>query len=559
MALSLNYAKPTDIADPNRIGPSWQPHGERGRDAAQYSHRRASIERTLVIGLAGCSWNVLEPLLETSELANLERLRAEGAFGVLESTIPFYTGPAWASYATGCSPATHGIYDFMMLRPDGQLTVASQQDLQRPTYYQQLGSEGKRSVLINLPLDHEGCENAVIVNSWLTGDDARRILPFGRRARYERLLDAYRTFPESIENIDELCDLEQARFDLARELYLAEDWDHFFILFSSSDWAGHSLTGRFLHGDDAAVAALARLYRQLDRHVGWLIDHANGATVAVMSEHGQCEETAVLRVNTLLWKLGLLVPGKGEEYEASRAFVDRRSRRRLKLSPTFSRYSTNRLMRPIGLLAKVLIERGLGIDVIPSVPRLDRTQSTAFMPTDASFSVYVVNTENGCRQDVQEALMEITLPNGRRALDGVWTVEELHGWPSRPDGPTFLFSPAHGVRPSAALREPIVWKPASPGRGCHQRDGIVIFGGGETRRGDLGRLSIYDLAPTLLWAMGSGIPRGIDGRVVSEAFDYAVAVNRPLNEVELPLLDESMGLDSESGEHARRLKALGYI
>ncbi len=64
--------------------------------------------RTLAIGLDGCSWNVLDPLLETGELPTLARLRAEGAHGVLESTVPFYTGPAWASFATACSPAAHG-------------------------------------------------------------------------------------------------------------------------------------------------------------------------------------------------------------------------------------------------------------------------------------------------------------------------------------------------------------------------------------------------------------------------------------------------------------------
>ena len=74
--------------------------------------------RTIAIGLDGCSWNVLDPLLETGQLPNLAALRDRSAHGVLESTIPFFTGAAWASYATGCSPAAHGIYDFMMLRED---------------------------------------------------------------------------------------------------------------------------------------------------------------------------------------------------------------------------------------------------------------------------------------------------------------------------------------------------------------------------------------------------------------------------------------------------------
>src|SRR5581483_8373601 len=111
--------------------------------------RGDAMTRTLAIGLDGCSWNVLEPLLDTGQLPHLAQLRDTGAHGVLESTIPFYTGPAWASYATGTTPAAHGIYDFMMLRPDGTLTVAKQADLKRPTYYHQLGREHRRTILVN--------------------------------------------------------------------------------------------------------------------------------------------------------------------------------------------------------------------------------------------------------------------------------------------------------------------------------------------------------------------------------------------------------------------------
>ena len=75
----------------------------------------------------------------------------------------------------------------------------------------------------------------MIVNSWLTDDESRRIST-GRRERYRSLLEAYRTFPENPRDVEELCAIEDARFDLARELFLTEDWDHFFVLFSSTDW-----------------------------------------------------------------------------------------------------------------------------------------------------------------------------------------------------------------------------------------------------------------------------------------------------------------------------------
>ena len=153
------------------------------------------MERTIAIGLDGVSWNILDPLLETGRLPRLQELRERGSSGVLESTVPFFTGAAWASFATGASPGAHGIYDFMTLRPDLSLSVAHQGDLRRPTYYQHLGHAGRRSVLVNMPLDQFGSAETVIVNSWLTDDPARRILPVGRMEQYAALLAPYKVFP----------------------------------------------------------------------------------------------------------------------------------------------------------------------------------------------------------------------------------------------------------------------------------------------------------------------------------------------------------------------------
>ena len=167
----------------------------------------------------------------------------------------------------------------MMLRDDGTLSVARRDDLRRKTYYQQLGEEGKCSVLINLPIDQDGCEGAVIVNSWLTEDRARRILPMGRQSRYSRLLSAYRTFPMNPYDVDELCEIEQARFDLARELFLGESWDHFFVLFSSTDWIGHQRHRLLpLRRSPTLAGTMLRLYRQLDGYIGWFVEHAHDAS-----------------------------------------------------------------------------------------------------------------------------------------------------------------------------------------------------------------------------------------------------------------------------------------
>jgi predicted AlkP superfamily phosphohydrolase/phosphomutase len=510
--------------------------------------------RTIAIGLDGCSWNVLEPLLETGELPNLAALRDRSAHAELESTVPFCSGPAWASFATGCSPGAHGIYDFMMLRENGSASIAGQDDLRRKTYYQQLGHEGKRSVLINLPLDQHGCEGAVIVNSWLTDNDARRILPIGRRERYARLLSAYRTFPENPDDVDELCAIEQARFDLARELFLAEAWDHFFVLFSSTDWLGQAATGAFLHGDQAARAAFLRLYRNIDRYVGWLIDHAQDATVVVMSDRGQCEEEAVLRVNAVLRDLGLATLAAHDSRHDDRSGA----RVHVRVPAPIGRLHSNRLIRPGALMVKRGLRRGLGVEVTRAAHQVDRTSSRAYCPTDASFAVYTRDLAGEELDRIREALLSVRLPDGRGAVESVWTPEEIYGRRNG-FGPDLLFTPAKGVRPSATIKEDTVSAPRASGAGCHQRDGIVMLAGPDLRPSDLGRCSIYDLAPTLLWAMGCGIPEGIDGRVLFEAYDQRFAVEKPVRQVDGGWIEAGARSEALSDEVARRLKALGYI
>jgi predicted AlkP superfamily phosphohydrolase/phosphomutase len=515
--------------------------------------------RTLAIGLDGCSWNVLEPLLESGELPHLDALRENGAHGVLESTVPFFTGPAWASFATGASPAAHGIYDFMMLRPDGTLSVAHQGDLRRKTYFQQLGQEGRRSVLVNLPLDQDGCENTVIVNSWLTDDAERRILPVGRSERYERLLKAYRTFPEDQEDLDELCAIEQARFDLARELFLAEGWDHFFILFSSTDWFGHVATGAFLAGDPDARAAFLRLYKQIDSHVGWFVERAPDALTTIVSDHGQCEEQAVFRVNAVLHELGfanLIEPGGGDDP----FFVSRRPKPRARVRvPSFlGRYRSNPIVRPMALVTKRALRRGLGVALVRAWHSVDRASSRAFSPTDASFAVYTRDCDEHEIREIREALLAVRLKDGRPAVDVVATPEELYGQAAEGD-PTLLFVPAHGVRPSATIKESVVGEPAGLNRGCHQRDGILLAAGPGVGSLDVGRCSIYDIAPTMLWAMGAGIPSGGDGRILFEAFDESFGAEREVIEVDGGTIEPSARFDGHSEEVARRLRALGYI
>lgn len=532
-------------------------NGANGADVDNAS-RPGRSPRTLVIALSGCSWNVLDPLLEIGAMPFLSTLIENGSSAVLESSLPYQTGAAWGSFATGSFPGTHGMHDTSMPQPNRGFRHLHARDLRRPTYYQQLGREGRRSVFVNLPLDQSGCEGAVIVNSRLTTDETRRLLPLGRRDRYRRLLDAYRVAPRDFESVDDFCAVEQARFDLTRELYLREDWDHFFVCFSASDWVAHIATGAALKGDDDARGAFRRVYRQLDGYVRWLVEHSGDAVTFVLSEYGRAEELAVLRVNSVLHRHGLVSkaePGWNGVFPAAAA--GRRFRRTFVVPAVVGRRASGPVARNAGSAAKAAARELFGVQLMAPSHEVDFGASRAFMPTDSSFAVFVREPTDSLVERIAEGLLEPTLQNGSPAVRDVWATEELWGRPPRPDEPTLIFDPAPGVRPSAAVREREL-EPPMRGHGCHQREGVFVL----SSRGaaaSLGTISICDLAPTILWAMGAAIPEGTDGRVLMEAFPREAA-RRPIRSVEHTLAapDAASPFDEEE-ETTRRLKALGYI
>ncbi len=73
------------------------------------------MNKVLMIGLDGATFDLLQPLMDDGVMPFLQRFMAEGCHGDLMSTRNPLTPPAWVSMTTGRSPHVHGIYDF--LRP----------------------------------------------------------------------------------------------------------------------------------------------------------------------------------------------------------------------------------------------------------------------------------------------------------------------------------------------------------------------------------------------------------------------------------------------------------
>jgi predicted AlkP superfamily phosphohydrolase/phosphomutase len=71
--------------------------------------------KTLLIGLDGATFDVLDPLMEQGVMPFLKTFLAEGVRAGLRTIVPPLTPPAWTSLMTGRTPGQHGVFDFFRM------------------------------------------------------------------------------------------------------------------------------------------------------------------------------------------------------------------------------------------------------------------------------------------------------------------------------------------------------------------------------------------------------------------------------------------------------------
>ena len=91
--------------------------------ACSHSGTHAAGKRMIVLGIDGMDPLFLEA--HWSSLPNLNRLRTEGDFKPLQTTIPPQSPVAWSSVTTGMDPGGHGIFDFVHRNPFTRMPMSS--------------------------------------------------------------------------------------------------------------------------------------------------------------------------------------------------------------------------------------------------------------------------------------------------------------------------------------------------------------------------------------------------------------------------------------------------
>ncbi|MBN1341542.1 MAG: alkaline phosphatase family protein [Phycisphaerae bacterium] len=545
--------------------------------------------KVILVGWDGATFRILQPLIDAGVMPTLARMVEAGASGVLRSTHPPVTCPAWPTMFTGVGSGRHGVFSFAYRCPEtGHVRTAAGSDVAAPKLWDLLGKAGKRVSVLNVPITFPaGPVNGVMMTGFVSPDDSPRVMwpadlrqvlvnRFGDLALNWAVLHHRPSGPKArrshIRRINELMRLRNEEFELLLDLF---NPDFCFLVFEYPDRVQHL----FYHLLDPRCEAsrrpenravrelLCEGFAALDEFLARLLRRfGDDANTMIVSDHGFDAVSRWVYVNNLLACHGLLAIHEAKAFGEA---VARRSE------------MPGRLRAWLGLEQREPWHRQ---DPFRS-PLIRYDRSRAFAGPQLEHAIYV-NLEGrsphgvvkpgheyeAVRQAVIDVLTKATDPqSGRRVFENVWRREEILSGPCVRHAPDVIYELAPGymasdsIWPASLMRDrflrdlPAGWDVS----GYHRPEGVLIGGGPAFRAVRDLDASIIDVAPTVLYLMNQSIPSYLEGRVLLEALQPSLLERRPLvaHESSAPPVTAGGAAYSieEERQVASRLEDLGYL
>jgi predicted AlkP superfamily phosphohydrolase/phosphomutase len=540
-----------------------------------------SNRKVLVLGLDGASLKIIGPMVSKGRLPNIAKLMSEGSSGILESTLPPVTIPAWVSMFTGKNPGKLGVFDLLKrngygVEPNGYCYCGN------APIWQILNMYDISTGVLNLPGTYPPEKvNGFMVTGMMTPSKRSGFsYPSSLGTDLDSNVSQYEIDVPQWQYFDKgrfLKDIYKVTEKRGRAAeYLVEKFpcDFNMIVFTSSDRLQHVLWKR--------RDLIESYWEELDRILGRLLPRfSEDSYILIVSDHGFGPLMRTFYVNEWLQRRGYL---RIKHQNNERLFV-----KGGRLIERIYRFlGKKRLLRPI----LDSLKKYMGVDRLMKYTytylsneklegKVDWARTKAFSCVHTPhFGHIYINLEgrmkHGCvpneeREKLCQAIID-ELKNladpftGDRVIVEAYKAEELYSGPYLEEAPDLVFIVEDGrYEVDAQVGSDTLFDAGAPSTGwtgTHTRDGIIIAKGpGIKLDYKIQKAKILDVAPTLLHLFGIPIPVDMDGTILSEIFNEDIEFKE--SEALKPSGDKKATNfcfdEEEKALIERRLRKLGYL
>ena len=476
-----------------------------------------SKRKLILIGIDGCTFKILKPLINDGYLPTFSEILKEGCHTTLISTLPFNTLPAWTSIFTGVNPGKHGITDFI-IREDGQYEVVnSRRHRMVDSLWTILSRHNVEQIVINEPVTFPPEKiKGIMLTGFSTPPQNRNFAyPASIIDEVEKVSHGYwPDLPFGFEKV--IAENKNKGFQLISEFaekiikttkYLSKsyDWQLLASIITSTDRLQHFYFNDFKH--------ISSHYQLLDNFLNEIISKETEANILIVSDHGFGPLEKCFYINTWLRDQNLVA----ENRNLLNAIL---SKFRITYSKLVSTLMKLKLYNFLAKITPLSVKRSIPMDGYTSP--IHFTNSKVLYPSinGGLFINSPILNKNALK--LLEALSSLTF-NGEKPIEHAYLRKEVLWGPYTYRAADIYLIPKYGYEISPRLTSSYLSAPSKFGdirSGTHRPTGVFIAYGPDICRGFKLKepLFTWDIAPLILHMLGLPIPNYMDGRVRKEIF-----------------------------------------
>ncbi|RLD16522.1 MAG: hypothetical protein DRI22_01125, partial [Caldiserica bacterium] len=498
--------------------------------------------KLIVFGIDGATFDLILPWIENGYLPNIKKAIERGVCGRLKSTIPPVTPNAWVSFYTGKNCGKHGVIDFTyrdknsyMKKPVSSLTY------QEKTIWEILSDNGIISGYLNMPVTYPIKKiKGYAISGLLTPNKAKDFCyPPGLIEEVEKVIGKkYRIYNREVYTRGRLKKLKEdifetleIRLEVAKYLLKSKDMDFFMIHFFGSDRLQHEIWHvmdkshpKHRKDEEEFSDMILEYYKKLDEGIGEILSiFGDEISYIIMSDHGFGPAYNYFFINNFLLEKGYI--------KLKNNFLTFMKKILFKIGITpYTFYSFLIKLKVAGKRLSFDVGRRYMLmrKIFLSFDDVDWKKTIAYATGNKAAQIFVNlrgREPEGIVEfkDYESVLQRIIedLKAFKNIKFEIYRKEEIFSGEKidiMPDIVCVINNYSYQTLGSADFISNKIVEPTFDS-GDHRLNGIFIACGKIFKENlKLEEISIYDLAPTILFSLNCPVDEGMDGKVRIEVF-----------------------------------------